>query len=136
MRQLFAARRSPVPPSYTKFSDAAARSRSVGACASFAERIVGAMCQAKLLRATRGTIFDVAVDIRKGSPQYGAWVGVELSAENKKQLFIPRGFAHGFITLTDDVEVQYRRTITTRRSATGISAGMIPTSRSPGPSSR
>lgn len=66
------------------------------------------MCQAKLLRATRGTIFDVAVDIRKGSPQYGAWVGVELSAENKKQLFIPRGFAHGFITLTDDVEVQYK----------------------------
>ena len=62
------------------------------------------MCQAKLLRATRGAIFDVAVDIRKGSPQYGEWVGVELSAENKRQLFIPRGF----ITLTDDVEVQYK----------------------------
>lgn len=66
------------------------------------------MCQAKLLRCTRGKIFDVAVDIRKGSPQYGKWVGVEISAENKKQLFIPRGFAHGFITLTDDVEVQYK----------------------------
>lgn len=66
------------------------------------------MCQAKLLRCTRGKIFDVAVDIRKGSPQYGKWVGVELSAENKKQLFIPRGFAHGFITLTNDVEVQYK----------------------------
>lgn len=66
------------------------------------------MCQAKLLRCTRGKIFDVAVDIRKGSPQYGKWVGVELSAENKKQLFIPRGFAHGFITLADDVEVQYK----------------------------
>lgn len=65
-------------------------------------------CQAKLLRCTRGRIFDVAVDIRKGSPQYGQWVGVELSVENKKQLFIPRGFAHGFITLTDDVEVQYK----------------------------
>lgn len=65
-------------------------------------------CQAKLLRCTRGKIFDVAVDIRKGSPQYAQWVGVELSAENKRQLFIPRGFAHGFITLTDDVEVQYK----------------------------
>ena len=66
------------------------------------------MCQAKMLRCTRGKIFDVAVDIRKGSPQYVQWVGVELSAENHKQLFIPRGFAHGFITLTDDVEVQYK----------------------------
>lgn len=66
------------------------------------------MCQAKLLRCTRGRIFDVAVDIRSGSPQYAQWVGVELSAENKKQLFIPRGFAHGFITLSDDVEVQYK----------------------------
>lgn len=66
------------------------------------------MCQAKMLRCTRGKILDVAVDIRKGSPQYAKWVGVELSAENKTQLFIPRGFAHGFITLTDDVEVQYK----------------------------
>ena len=66
------------------------------------------MCQAKLLRCTRGKIFDVAVDIRKGSPSYAQWTGVELSAENKKQFFIPRGFAHGFITLTDDVEVQYK----------------------------
>lgn len=66
------------------------------------------MCQAKLLRCTRGEILDVAVDIRKGSPQYAKWVGVKLSAENKKQLLIPRGFAHGFITLTDDVEVQYK----------------------------
>ncbi len=66
------------------------------------------MCQAKLLRCTKGSILDVAVDIRKGSPQYAKWVAVELSAENKKQLFIPRGFAHGFITLTDDVEVQYK----------------------------
>lgn len=66
------------------------------------------MCQAKLLRCVRGRVFDVAVDIRKGSPQYAQWVGVELSAENKKQLFIPRGFAHGFITLVDDVEVQYK----------------------------
>ena len=66
------------------------------------------MAQAKLIRCTRGEIFDVAVDIRKGSPQYKKWVGVNLSAENKKQLFIPRGFAHAFLTLTDDVEVQYK----------------------------
>jgi len=64
--------------------------------------------QAKIVRCTRGEILDVAVDIRKGSPQYGKWVAVKLTAENKKQLFIPRGFAHGFVTLTDDVEVQYK----------------------------
>ena len=66
------------------------------------------MAQAKLIRCTRGEISDVAVDIRKGSPQYKKWVGVTLSADNKKQLFIPRGFAHAFLTLTDDVEVQYK----------------------------
>lgn len=64
--------------------------------------------QAKLVRCTRGAILDVAVDLRKGSPTYKKWVSVELSAENKKQLFIPKGFAHGFLTLTDDVEVQYK----------------------------
>ena len=66
------------------------------------------MSQGKLIRCTRGEILDVAVDIRKGSPQYAKWTAVRLSAENKKQFFIPRGFAHGFITLTDDVEVQYK----------------------------
>lgn len=66
------------------------------------------MAQAKLLRVSRGAIFDVAVDIRCGSPTYAKWVGVKLTAENYRQLFIPRGFAHGFITLTDDVEVQYK----------------------------
>lgn len=50
----------------------------------------------------------MAVDIRRGSPYFGQWTGVELSAENHKQIYVPRGFAHGFITLTEDVEVQYK----------------------------
>jgi dTDP-4-dehydrorhamnose 3,5-epimerase len=66
------------------------------------------MEQAKLLRCTRGVIMDYAVDLRPDSDTYKQWVGVELSEENKKQLFIPHGFGHAFITLTDDVEVQYK----------------------------
>jgi dTDP-4-dehydrorhamnose reductase/dTDP-4-dehydrorhamnose 3,5-epimerase len=64
--------------------------------------------QTKLVRCTKGKIFDVAVDLRKGSSTYKKWIGVELSKDNKKQLLIPKGFAHGFLTLTDDVEVQYK----------------------------
>ncbi|MBR0061951.1 MAG: dTDP-4-dehydrorhamnose 3,5-epimerase [Selenomonadaceae bacterium] len=64
--------------------------------------------QTKLVRCTRGKLLDVAVDIREGSETFAKWVAVELTAENKKQLLIPRGFAHGFLTLTDDVEIQYK----------------------------
>lgn len=64
--------------------------------------------QSKLIRCTQGAILDVAVDIRRGSPTYLKWVAVELTADNKQQLFIPKGFAHGFITLSENVEVQYK----------------------------
>lgn len=64
--------------------------------------------QTKLMRCTKGRILDIAVDIRKGSPSYKQWISVELSADNYKQLYIPKGFAHGFLALTDDVEVQYK----------------------------
>ncbi|MDM8533941.1 dTDP-4-dehydrorhamnose reductase [Clostridiaceae bacterium HSG29] len=64
--------------------------------------------QTKLVRCTKGRILDVAVDLRKGSSTYKQWVGVELSEYNKKQFLIPKGFAHGFLTLTDNAEVQYK----------------------------
>lgn len=68
----------------------------------------GENAQAKLVRVCKGAVLDVAVDLRKGSPTYKKWVAVELSAENKRQLFIPRGFGHGFVTLTDEVEFLYK----------------------------
>lgn len=64
--------------------------------------------QTKLVRCTKGKILDVAVDLRKSSATYKKWISVVLSEENKKQLLIPKGFAHGFLTLTDDVEIQYK----------------------------
>lgn len=64
--------------------------------------------QAKLVRCIQGEIFDVAVDIRKNSSTYGKWVGEKLSAENKKMLFIPEGFAHGFVVLSETAELLYK----------------------------
>ena len=68
----------------------------------------GEKAQAKLVRCARGAVLDVAVDLRPSSPTYKKWVGVELSEENKRQLLIPRGFGHAFLTLTDDVEFLYK----------------------------
>ena len=68
----------------------------------------GDKAQAKLVRCVRGAVLYVAVDLRHESPTYNQWVAVELSAENKKQLLIPRGFGHGFVTLTDEVEFLYK----------------------------
>lgn len=66
--------------------------------------------QGKLVRVVKGEVFDVAVDIRKGSKTYGKWFGIVLSAENKKQFYIPEGFAHGFLVLSEEAEFVYKCT--------------------------
>ena len=66
--------------------------------------------QGKLVRVTRGAVFDVAVDLRRSSDHFGKWVGVELTAENKRMFWVPEGFAHGFLTLADDTDFLYKCT--------------------------
>ena len=66
--------------------------------------------QDKLVRVSSGSVFDVAVDLRTSSKTFGQWVGVELSAENKRQLFVPKGFAHGFVVLSDSADLLYKTT--------------------------
>ena len=69
--------------------------------------------QGKLVRVTEGAVFDVAVDLRKGSPTYGQWEGVLLTAENKRQFYVPEGFAHGFLVLSDYATFNYKCTVST-----------------------
>ena len=66
--------------------------------------------QGKLVRVTQGAVFDVAVDIRRGSPSFGRWIGVELSADNRRQLWIPAGLAHGFVVLSESADFLYKTT--------------------------
>lgn len=66
--------------------------------------------QGKLVRVTRGAVYDVAVDLRRSSDHFGKWVGVELTAQNKRMFWVPEGFAHGFLTLTDDTDFMYKCT--------------------------
>ena len=69
---------------------------------------VGEMAQSKLVRVTEGEVLDVVVDLRPGSDTYGQWYSIRLSAENKRQLLVPRGFAHGYVVLSDTAEFQYK----------------------------
>ena len=80
--------------------------RRKGSCGGFISRNIFPQC--KLVRAVRGSVFDVAVDLRRDSKTYGKWYGVELTEENKKQFLIPEGFAHGFLVLSDVAEFCYK----------------------------
>lgn len=92
---------------YKWMQDNHARSETVGVLRGLHFQLPPS-AQAKLVRVSRGKVFDVVVDLRVGSPKYGEWFGIELSAENKTQLLIPKGFAHGYATLSDVTEFQYK----------------------------
>ena len=79
--------------------------------------------QGKLVRALSGSIYDVAADIRPDSPTFGTWVGVELSAENRRQLWVPEGLAHGFLVLSETADVLYKQPTSTPQAARNASAG-------------
>ena len=81
--------------------------------------------QGKLVRVVRGKVFDVAVDLRSDSKTYGKWFGVELSAENMKQFYIPEGFAHGFLVLSDEAEFCYKCTDSIIQETKAVLHGMI-----------
>jgi dTDP-4-dehydrorhamnose 3,5-epimerase len=91
--------------------------------------------QGKLVRVTAGAVFDVAVDIRKDSPTFGRWVGVELSADNHRQFWIPPGLAHGFLVLSDSADFLYKTTDYYAPQAEARCAGTTRTWPSPGPTS-
>ena len=98
--------RSPgVPVTFVQDNHSYSRNRGVLRGLHFQ---VAPAAQDKLIRVSRGAIFDVAVDVRRGSPSFGRWAGLVLSAEDWNQLFIPSGFAHGFLALEDDCEVLYK----------------------------
>ena len=84
--------------------------------------------QGKLVRVIRGSVFDVAVDLRKNSKTFGKWFGIELSAENKKQFYIPEGFAHGFLVLSDEAEFCYKVTDFITRMTRAALCGTTPKS--------
>ena len=92
---------------YDFVQDNHARSGSAGVLRGLHFQLPPA-AQAKLVRVTRGAVYDVAVDLRLGSPGFGQWYGAELSAANFRQLLVPRGFAHGYLTLTPDTEFLYK----------------------------